>query len=102
MPARLLRLRQLLHAEQQRQHPGGHREDRQLLPIGFLRLEQLLHQQSKQRPRGDPEDRQLLPAGLVFIWRLLRQEPVIAMGFRFRRSTRLGPLGFNFSKGGLS
>ena len=24
------------------------------------------------------------------------------MGFRFRRSTRLGPLRFNFSKGGLS
>jgi hypothetical protein len=39
---------------------------------------------------------------LVFIWQLLRQEPLIAMGFRFRRSTRLGPLRFNFSKGGLS
>jgi hypothetical protein len=39
---------------------------------------------------------------LVFIWRLLRQEPLIAMGFRFRRSTRLGPLRFNFAKGGLS
>ena len=24
------------------------------------------------------------------------------MGFRFRRSTRLGPLRFNFAKGGLS
>jgi hypothetical protein len=43
-----------------------------------------------------------MPAGLVFIRRLLRQEPVIAMGFRFRRSARLGPLRFNFSKGGLS
>jgi hypothetical protein len=43
-----------------------------------------------------------MPAGLVFIRRLLRQEPLIAMGFRFRRSTRLGPLRFNFSKGGLS
>jgi len=43
-----------------------------------------------------------MPAGLVFIWRLLRQEPLIAMGFRFRRSTRLGPLRFNFAKGGLS
>ena len=43
-----------------------------------------------------------MPAGLVFIWQLLRQEPLIAMGIRFRRSTRLGPLRFNFSKGGLS
>ena len=43
-----------------------------------------------------------MPAGLVFIRRLLRQEPLIAMGFRFRRSARLGPLRFNFSKGGLS
>ena len=43
-----------------------------------------------------------MPAGLVFIRWLLRQEPLIAMGFRFRRSTRLGPLRFNFSKGGLS
>jgi hypothetical protein len=43
-----------------------------------------------------------MPAGLVFIRQLLRQEPLIAMGFRFRRSTRLGPLRFNFSKGGLS
>ena len=43
-----------------------------------------------------------MPAGLVFIWQLLRQEPLIAMGFRFRRSTRLGPLRFNFAKGGLS
>ena len=43
-----------------------------------------------------------MPAGLVFIRRLLRQEPLIAMGFRFRRSTRLGPLRFNFAKGGLS
>ena len=43
-----------------------------------------------------------MPAGLVFIWQLLRQEPLIAMGFRFRRSARLGPLRFNFSKGGLS
>jgi len=39
---------------------------------------------------------------LVFIWWVLRQEPLIAMGFRFRRSTRLGPLRFNFAKGGLS
>ena len=43
-----------------------------------------------------------MPAWLVFIWQLLRQEPLIAMGFRFRRSTRLGPLRFNFAKGGLS
>jgi hypothetical protein len=43
-----------------------------------------------------------MPVGLVFIRRLLRQEPLIAMGFRFRRSARLGPLRFNFSKGGLS
>ena len=43
-----------------------------------------------------------MPAGLVFIRRLLRQEPLIAMGFRFRRSARLGPLRFNFSKGGFS
>jgi hypothetical protein len=32
----------------------------------------------------------------------LHQEPLIAMGFRFRRSARLGPLRFNFAKGGLS
>jgi len=43
-----------------------------------------------------------MPAGLVFIRRLLRQEPLITMGFRFRRSTRLGSLRFNFAKGGLS
>ena len=43
-----------------------------------------------------------MPAGLVFIRRLLRQEPLIAMGFRFRRSARLGPLRFNFAKGGRS
>ncbi len=43
-----------------------------------------------------------LPAWLLQLWRLLRQEPLIAMGFRFRRSTRLGPLRFNFAKGGLS
>ena len=43
-----------------------------------------------------------MPARLVFIRWVLRQEPLIAMGFRFRRSTRLGPLRFNFSKGGLS
>ena len=43
-----------------------------------------------------------MPARLVFIWWVLRQESVIAMGFRFRRSTRLGPLRFNFAKGGLS
>ena len=43
-----------------------------------------------------------MPAGVVFIRRLLRQEPLIAMAFRFRRSTRLGPLRFNFAKGGLS
>jgi hypothetical protein len=28
--------------------------------------------------------------------------PLIAMGFRLRRSARLGPLRFNFSSGGLS
>jgi len=27
-----------------------------------------------------------MPAGLVFIWWVLRQEPLNAMGFRFRRS----------------
>jgi hypothetical protein len=43
-----------------------------------------------------------MPAGLVFIWWVLRQEPLISMGFRFRRSARLGPLRFNFSKSGLS
>ena len=43
-----------------------------------------------------------MPPGLVFIWWVLRREPLIAMGFRFRRSTRLGPLRFNFAKGGLS
>jgi hypothetical protein len=43
-----------------------------------------------------------MPPGLVFIRWVLRQEPLIAMGFRFRRSARLGPLRFNFSKGGLS
>jgi hypothetical protein len=32
----------------------------------------------------------------------LRQEPLITMSFRFRRSARLGPLRFNFAKGGLS
>jgi len=32
----------------------------------------------------------------------LRQEPLIATAFRFRRSARLGPLRFNFAKGGLS
>ena len=32
----------------------------------------------------------------------LRLQPPIAMGFRFRRSARLGPLRFHFSKGGLS
>ena len=43
-----------------------------------------------------------MPAGLVFLRQLLRQEPLIAMGFSFRRSTRLGPLRFNFAKSGLS
>ena len=42
-----------------------------------------------------------MPAGLVFIRQLLRQEPLIAMGFRFRRSTRLGPLRFNYRFAGL-
>jgi hypothetical protein len=42
-----------------------------------------------------------MPAGLVFIRRLLRQEPLIAMGFRFRRSARLGPLRFNYRFAGL-
>ena len=32
----------------------------------------------------------------------LRANPLIAMGFRLRRSARLGPLRFNFSSGGLS
>jgi len=31
----------------------------------------------------------------------LRQEPLIAMGFRFRRSTRLGPLRFKYRITGL-
>jgi hypothetical protein len=43
-----------------------------------------------------------VPAGLVQLGELLHQEPLIAMGFRFRRSARLGPLRFNFAKGGLS
>jgi hypothetical protein len=43
-----------------------------------------------------------MPAGLVFLRQLLRQEPLIVMGFRFRRSARLGPLRFNFAKSGLS
>jgi hypothetical protein len=38
---------------------------------------------------------------LVFIRWALRQEPLIAMGFRFRRSTRLGPLRFNYRFAGL-
>ena len=42
-----------------------------------------------------------MPPGLVFILRLLRQEPLIAMGFRFRRSARLGPLHFNYRFAGL-
>jgi len=43
-------------------------------------------------PRGN-----LNPAGPF-----LRANPLIAMGFRLRRSARLGPLRFNFSSGGLS
>ncbi len=42
-----------------------------------------------------------MPPGLVFIRQLLRQEPLIAMGFRFRRSARLGPLRFNYRFAGL-
>lgn len=42
-----------------------------------------------------------MPAGLVFIRRLLRQEPLIVMGFRFRRSARLGQLRFNYRDAGL-
>ena len=50
----------------------------------------------------NPENGQLLPAGVLKLRELLRQAPLIAMGFRFRRSARLGPLRFNFSKAGLS
>ncbi len=39
---------------------------------------------------------------MVQLRRLLRAEPLITMPFRFRRSTRLGPLRFNFAKSGLS
>jgi hypothetical protein len=39
-----------------------------------------------------------MPAGLVFIRWVLRQEPLIAMAFRFRRSTRLGLLRFNYHR----
>ncbi|MCX5955923.1 MAG: DUF4236 domain-containing protein [Cyanobacteria bacterium] len=41
-------------------------------------------------------------AGMIQFWQHLRHQPLIAMGFRFRRSTRLGPLRFNFGKSGLS
>lgn len=34
--------------------------------------------------------------------RSCRAGPLIAMGFRLRRSARLGPLRFNFSSGGLN
>jgi hypothetical protein len=40
-------------------------------------------------------------AGVLIRW-VLRQEPLIAMGFRFRRSARLGPLRFNFANRWLS
>jgi hypothetical protein len=39
---------------------------------------------------------------LVQLRQLLREKSLITMGFRFRRSARLGPLRFNLSKGGLS
>ena len=39
---------------------------------------------------------------MVQLRQLLREKPLIAMGFRLRRSARLGPLRFNFSSGGLS
>jgi hypothetical protein len=35
-------------------------------------------------------------------WAIPASQPLIAMGLRFRRSARLGPLRFNFSSGGLS
>lgn len=41
-------------------------------------------------------------AGLIQFWQHLHHQPLIAMGFRFRRSVRLGPLRFNFGKSGLS
>ena len=44
----------------------------------------------------------LAAAGLVQLRQLLHQEPLIAMGFRFHRSARLGPLRFHFSNNGLS
>ena len=42
------------------------------------------------------KNRQGVSAGLDQLRELLRQEPLIAMGFRFRRSDRLGPRRFNF------
>lgn len=38
------------------------------------------------------------PLELGQVLQQLRPEPLIAMGFRFRRSARLGPLRFNFGK----
>jgi hypothetical protein len=39
---------------------------------------------------------------MVQFRRLLHREPLSAMSFRFRKTARLGPLGFNFAKSGLS
>jgi len=74
-----------------------------ILSAGLHQLWQLLRaEQWRQHPRRHREEWQLLPAGLVQLGELLHQEPLITMGFRFRRSARLGPLRFNFAKGGLS
>ena len=76
MPARLLQLRQLLRALEEREYPRSIGENRQQLPAGFLQLRQLLRQQPKQQPGGDPEAGKLLPVGLVQLWQLLREEPL--------------------------
>ena len=74
VPARLLQLRQLLRALQERQHPWCARENRQQLPARLLRLWQLLSQQPEQQPRSDPEAGDVLPAGMVQLRQLLHQE----------------------------
>jgi hypothetical protein len=76
VPARLLLLRQLLRALQERHHPRSLGENRHCLPTGLLQLWQLLRQQPKQQPGSDPEAGEFLPAGLVQLWWLLREEPL--------------------------
>ena len=66
VPAWLLQLRQLLRSQPKRQHPRCRREDgQQQLPTGLIYLGQLLPEQPKQNPRDNSEDRELLPIGLV-------------------------------------